>query len=155
MKKPPALSSNFRHLEEHDPQLLRTGLLAERYFADDPNTCLLKLRQLGELLAQSTAARVGVYRDPEEGQYELLGRLRDHGILPVEIQQLFHEIRRTGNAANHDLAGDHRAALTLLKMAWQLGVWFHRTFKDANYPRFVSWTQEFLALRGQRLGDRF
>ena len=43
------LHSNFAHLEEHDKQLLRLGLLAERYFADDPNTSLLKLRQLTEL----------------------------------------------------------------------------------------------------------
>ena len=27
-------------------------MLAEKYFADDPNTCLLKLRQLAEPLAQ-------------------------------------------------------------------------------------------------------
>ena len=39
--------SNFTHLRAHDEQLVRLGLLAERYFAEDPNTCLLKLRQLG------------------------------------------------------------------------------------------------------------
>ena len=38
-----------------------------------------------------------------------------------------------GNAASHDLAGDHRAALAMLKIAWQIGVWFHRTFKDAQF----------------------
>ncbi len=32
------LRSNFTHLQEHDEQLLRLGMLAERYFADDPNT---------------------------------------------------------------------------------------------------------------------
>jgi hypothetical protein len=30
--------SNFSHLKAHDEQLERLGLLAERYFADDPNT---------------------------------------------------------------------------------------------------------------------
>lgn len=38
--------SNFAHLRAHDEQLVRLGMLAERYFSDDPNTCLLKLRQL-------------------------------------------------------------------------------------------------------------
>jgi len=47
----PKLSSNFAHLQSHDEQLLRLGMLAERYFTEDPNTCLLKLRQLAELLA--------------------------------------------------------------------------------------------------------
>ncbi|MEW6521366.1 MAG: type I restriction-modification system endonuclease [Thermodesulfobacteriota bacterium] len=127
------LHSNFAHLEEHDKQLLRLGLLAERYFADDPNTSLLKLRQLTELLAQHVASRIGLYASAEEPQYELIRRLQDHGILSREIGQLFSEVRRAGNAANHALAGDHRTALTALKISWQLGVWFHRTFKAPGF----------------------
>ena len=133
MKSRPLLSSNFSHLQPHDEQLLRLGMLAERYFPDDPNTCLLKLRQLTELLAQLVASGVGVFDHPDEGQYELLNRLRDHGILPAEIHQLFGEVRRTCNAANHALAGDHRTALATLKITWQLGVWFHRTFGDPHF----------------------
>ncbi len=133
MKSRPALSSNFAHLQTHDEQLLRLGMLAERYFSEDPNTCLLKLRQLSEVLAQLVASNVGILDRPEDGQYELLSRLRDHGILPYEIHQLFGEVRRTGNSANHALAGDHRTALAMLKIVWQIGVWFHRTFKNPNF----------------------
>jgi type I restriction enzyme R subunit len=133
MKPRTPLNSNFAQLKQHDEQLLRVGMLAERYFTDDPNTSLLKLRQLAEGIAQITATYVGIYKSPQEGQYELLGRLRNEGILPQEIYQLFNELRRTGNAASHDLAGDHRAALAVLKIAWQIGVWFHRTFKDAQF----------------------
>ena len=43
------LRTNFAQLQEHDEQLLRLGMLAERYFPDDPNTCLLKLRQFAEV----------------------------------------------------------------------------------------------------------
>jgi len=133
MRPRPGLTSNFAHLQAHDEQLLRLGMLAERYFAEDPNTCLLKLRQLAELLAQITASNVGILDRPEDGQYELLLRLRDHGILPAEIFQLFGEVRRTGNAANHSLTGDHRTALATLKIVWQLGVWFHRTFAKPDF----------------------
>lgn len=103
--------SNFGFLSQHDEQLVRLGMLAERYFPDDPNTTLLKVRQLAELLAQLVATKVGLYTSPEEGQYELLRRLQDQGILPREIAQLFGEVRRAGNAANHAISGDHRAAL--------------------------------------------
>ena len=72
MYKPPLLTSNFAHLQEHDEQLLRLGMLAERYFPDDPNTTLLKLRQLAELLAQLVATQVGLYQSSEESQYDLL-----------------------------------------------------------------------------------
>lgn len=129
----PRLQSNFACLAEHDEQLLRVGVLAERYFPDDPNTSLLKLRQLAEILAQTVASYSGLYADPEESQYDLLSRLRDRSILPYEIHQLFGEVRRTGNAANHSLTGDHRTALATLRIAWQLSVWFHRTFRDPGF----------------------
>ena len=85
--------TNFAHLEAHDEQLVRLGMLAERYFADDPNTALLKLRQLAELLAALVAAKVGLYTSREEAQYDLLRRLQDQGILPREVAQLFGEVR--------------------------------------------------------------
>lgn len=128
-----APTTNFAYLKQHDEQLARLGMLAERYFPDDPNTSLLKTRQLAELLAQMVAARAGLYTGPEEGQYELLRRLQDQGILPREIAQLFGEVRRAGNAANHAISGDHRTALSMLRLSWQLGLWFHRTFKDASF----------------------
>ncbi len=125
--------TNFAHLREHDEQLLRLGMLAEKYFAEDPNTCLLKLRQLAELLAQLLASQVGLFVSAQEAQYDLLRRLQDRGILPREVAQLFGEIRRSGNAASHALTDDHRTALSSLKIAWQLGLWFHRTFKNPSF----------------------
>src|SRR3989442_10998178 len=121
MYKPPLLTSNFAHLQEHDAQLLRLGMLAERYFPDDPNTSLLKLRQLAELLAQLVATQVGLYQSSEEAQYDLLRRLQDQGILPREIAQLFGEVRRAGNAASHAMAGDHHTPPAPPQITPQLG----------------------------------
>lgn len=126
-------TSNFSVLSQHDEQLLRLGMLAEKYFAEDPNTCLLKLRQLTESLAQLLAARTGLFISAEEKQYDLLRRLQDNGVLPREVYQMFNEVRRSGNAASHSLSGDHRSALSSLKLTWQIGLWFHRTFKDAGF----------------------
>ena len=53
------MATNFKQLQSYEPQLARLGLLAEKYFPDDPNTALLKVRQFGELLAQSVAAYSG------------------------------------------------------------------------------------------------
>ena len=125
--------TNFAFLQAHDAQLLRLGMLAEKYFADDPNTCLLKLRQLAELLAQLTAANVSLYTAPDESQYDLLRRLQDQSILPREAAELFGEVRRAGNAANHAGKDDHSSALAILRITWQLGLWFHRTFKEPAY----------------------
>ncbi|MFO7634654.1 MAG: type I restriction-modification system endonuclease, partial [Caldilinea sp.] len=46
---------------------------------------------------------------------------------------LFHEVRRAGNAASHELHSSYMTALSALKMSWQLGLWFHRTFAEPAY----------------------
>ena len=129
----PTGSANFAFLERYEPALPSIAGLAERYFPDDPVTALMKLRQFGELLAQETAARLGAYLSPEEPQSDLLGRLRRDGTLPGQVLELFHFLRRVGNAASHDHRGDHSTALSALKMARQLAVWFHRTFGDPTF----------------------
>jgi type I restriction enzyme R subunit len=60
------LQTNFAFLVEYDEQIVRLGMMAEKYFAEDPNTSLLKIRQYAELLAQQIATRVGAYDVPGE-----------------------------------------------------------------------------------------
>lgn len=119
--------TNFGFLEVHDAQLVRLGILAERYFRDDPNTCLFKLRQFGEVLAKLTAANVGLSFDPRGSQDELLRLLSRRMVIQGRANQLFHELRKVGNVAVHELADDSSKALSSLKYARELGVWFHRT----------------------------
>jgi type I restriction enzyme R subunit len=57
-------------------------MLAENCFTDHPNTCILKLRQLGEALAQHVASRVGLL-EAEESQFYLIRRLQDEGYPPA------------------------------------------------------------------------
>ena len=122
------VSPNFAFLKVHDLQLVRLGSQAERYFAEDPNTCLIKLRQFGELLAQLVAATVGLYEDKAETQLELLRRLELRGAIGGEALDLFHELRKSGNRATHSRSGEQRTALSNLKYARVLGIWFHRSY---------------------------
>jgi type I restriction enzyme, R subunit len=129
-------SGNFRFLDAHDIQLARLGALAERYFHDDPNTCLIKLRQFAELLTQLIAAKTGLYEAGDESQADLLRRLRFERVLPPQVADLFHTLRILGNSAAHGAAGTLSEALNALKYARQAGVWFHRTF--GRDPSFVA-----------------
>jgi type I restriction enzyme, R subunit len=126
----------FLFLKQHDIQLVRLGALAERYFHDDANTCLIKLRQFGELIAQVIAVRTGLFQTRDASQADLLRRLRFERLLPPEVAELFHEIRVLGNRATHGSGGTPSEALNALKYARQVGVWFHRTY--GKEPKFVS-----------------
>jgi len=129
----PPSSPNFGFLQAHDPLLVALGAQAERYFADDPSTTLIKLRQFAEVLARRIAAIIGVYTSADASQLDLINRLRDEGVVTPQIRQLFHDLRRAGNAAAHEARGTHAEALHQLKMARELGVWFHRALKDKSF----------------------
>jgi hypothetical protein len=129
----PPKSANFRFLAKRYPDLDRIGAGCERYFSDDPVVALILLRQFGEVLAQMLAARSGLLTDAREPQADLLRRLRVEGNYPPSVMELFHQLRKSGNAATHNRDGDHASALSCLKMARQLAIWFYRTFDDQNF----------------------
>jgi len=121
-------SANFAFLKPYGEGLVALGAQAERYFTDDPVTALVKLRQLAERLAPEAAARVGLFASTEENQVDLLRRLIDRGVTTREVHELFHGIRKEGNAAVHQNEGSHQEALHQLKAVRALAVWFHRSF---------------------------
>lgn len=125
-------SSNFGFLGAHNKQLVTLGGLAERYFPSDPSTAIVKLRQFAELMAKLVAAHHAVYRDERETFEETLRRLSYDHLLPKEAADIFHALRKAGNSAVHEATGDHSSALTALKLAWSLGIWFHRTYGRAE-----------------------
>ncbi|TIN43080.1 MAG: type I restriction-modification system endonuclease [Mesorhizobium sp.] len=121
-------TSNFIFLAVHDAKLVTLGGQAERYFRDDPSTAIIKLRQFAELMAKLIAARHAAYRGERETFEETLRRLSYERIIPKGVADLFHTLRKTGNTAVHEAEGNHTNALTSLKFAHSLGVWFHRTY---------------------------
>jgi type I restriction enzyme R subunit len=129
------LSANFDHLTELSPELHRLGVLAERFFTEDANTSLIKSRQFGEYMAKEIAALSGLY-DPitRETTNDLLRRLATQQVLPREVADIFHAIRKRGNDAAHSLTGSPADALAALKFCRALGIWYRRTYgRDPDY----------------------
>jgi type I restriction enzyme R subunit len=127
-------TSNFGFLGVHSPQLVQLGALAERYFRDDPGTAIFKLRQFAELLSKTIAARHALYLGQQETFEDTLRRLAFERIIPKEASDVFHALRKAGNRAAHEAKGNHTDALSALKFARQLGIWFHRTYgKQADF----------------------
>ena len=124
--------SNFSFLAQGFPLLAQLGLAAEQAFAGDPNTTLIKLRQLGEAMAQDLAVRAGVEFKQETSQADLLYRLQRHIQLDPEIRQLFHTLRTEGNRAVHQFQTHHRQAMDGLKVARALAIWFHQSVSGSG-----------------------
>lgn len=126
-------SSNFFFLQEHDPVFLQLASTAEQVFANDPNTTLIKLRQLGEALAQDLASRAGIEFDATTTQSDLLYKLSRDIQLDQNIRSLFHTLRIEGNKATHQFRTLHREAIDGLKVARALAIWYHQSFgKTSN-----------------------
>ncbi|HET9147680.1 MAG TPA: DUF4145 domain-containing protein [Acetobacteraceae bacterium] len=62
---------------------------------------------------------------------DLLRTLKLKSVLPQEIADLFYHLKRVGNAAAHENAGNTGDALAALKIARAAAVWFHRSYGGA------------------------
>lgn len=118
-------TSNFSFLAEHDPVFLQLASTAEQVFTADPNTTLIKLRQLGEALAQDVAARAGIEFHADTSQADLLFNLNREINLDPTIRGLFHTLRVEGNKATHQFRTQHKEAMDGLKVARASAIWFH------------------------------
>ncbi len=125
--------TNFGFLKQHSPLLHTLARQAERYFAEDPNTCLFKLRQFGEKLAQLLCAATRTPMPYENRQVDVIRALQDNGVIGRELADRFHAIRKSGNEAVHNFTGAHNEALTMLKMAHLLGVVYYKYTQDKNF----------------------
>lgn len=130
----PIHSPNFSFLAQQDPLLVDLAAHAERYVFDDPNVCLIKLRQFSEYLARYIAVEIGINLTNITDQASLLGTLRSRNAIPFEVYELFHGLRKSGNDAVHQNMGDQSQALHHLKMARQIAIWFKRSY--GNSPNF-------------------
>ena len=125
---------NFTFLSQHDPVLQKLAALAERFVFEDPNTALIKIRQLAETLAKGVAAQIGLSCGRDETFLDIERALRDRGLLDQSLHQVMRSVRMAGNEAVHELGGDRREAFYQLKMVRQLAVWFHKTVtRNANF----------------------
>ncbi|WP_010323160.1 type I restriction-modification system endonuclease [Marinobacterium stanieri] len=123
---------NFNFLAEHDELFVQLATAAEQTFASDPNTTLIKLRQLGEALAQHIAVLSGVEFDTQTSQSDLLYRLNRELQLEPQVKELFHTLRIEGNRATHQFRTRHKEAMDGLRLARELAIWFHRSFGKAG-----------------------
>lgn len=126
-------SSNFCFLEEHNPDLVKIAAEAEMFCqSDSPRQAVMNMRLFGEMITQEIVIRTGV--NCKESQYDRLQHLERKNLIPKNIADLLHKIRKAGNTAVHPNEGNTSKeikiskALRCIKHAWEVAVWFHESF---------------------------
>ncbi|MBU1642108.1 type I restriction-modification system endonuclease, partial [bacterium] len=129
------LISNFHFLQQHDPIFYQLASTAEQLFSLDPNTTIMKLRQLAEAFAKDIASRFNIPPYSYDNQSELIYQIDRKITLDSRVRDIFHKLRKDGNKAVHEFTyGDHKQAITDLQLAHKLAIWYHLTFgEDASF----------------------
>lgn len=126
------MSRNFDFLNPRDAVLFEHVERAEKYFPTDPSTCLIKLRQFAERLADLLVHlhKVPVSSDDLLDRIKILERA---GKMRSMYAGFMHEIRQFGNRAVHRFEGSAVDATKQLRNAWHLAIWYEQKHFNAEF----------------------
>ena len=120
--------TNFQFLKKDWNILAKIGEMAEYTLHKDPNTAIIKIRQLGEYIAKSML-KVEKLNEPESGsQLDRIKILKTYDLIPEDIENILQLIRKKGNTAVHNMSGNESEAETLLSLVVKLCGWFNEIY---------------------------
>jgi len=128
-------SQNFGYLLKHEPLLVVDGATAETYVYSDPDAAMFKARRftetLAKLLVSLTQTRWLEQPAAAPADQGARRRRRPGAADPGEVRQ-----GQIGwQSGGPRLFRDVRAALTSVKLCFDLGYWFHRALVPGDEER--------------------
>ena len=96
------MADNFSFLTQKFPILAKFGSLAEQYLYSDPNSCMIKLRMLGETVVNLIFRYEKIAVDPELNAAKRIRLLEEEGIVDQDFADILHILRKKGNQAAHE-----------------------------------------------------
>ena len=116
--------SNFAFVNGLSTTISELGQRAETYFSDDPNTSLIKLRQMVERMVDEIIGYSNVFVGKDDGLLDRILKLEHNGLLPPFPAGLCHSVRRAGNDAVHGIVNQHKIAAEQMRNTRRLMVWY-------------------------------
>lgn len=126
------VTSNFTFLEKEYPALFRLGILAEKNIYEDPSTTLTKLRIFSELIALMLGDFEGFQNFEDLSQFERLKALEESSMVPYEIKDILHKLRKSGNKGSHSGDASAAEARFMLRQAFNLSIWFYELYEEVE-----------------------
>lgn len=127
------MESNFQFLSKYWPELAEIGSVAESYLFSDPNACVFKIGLLSERIVSRIMLTEKIPDTPELTHAERIRILQRENLLPRNIDDILFAIRKARNDAVHSGESAPQKAHTLLRMSYNLCVWFMEVYGDWNY----------------------
>lgn len=147
------MQSNFEFLKKDWEILANIGTVAEYNLYVDPNTTIIKTRQLAEALAKLMMKVENLNDKKTMQQHERVKILKDNDLITDDIDKIFTALRTKGNKAAHGLYGDEETADNLLSMTVKLCAWFQEVYgSDHNFssddisyeqPQKINYIEEY------------
>lgn len=129
--------NNFSFLEKDFPSLAKMGSLAENYRESDPNSSIIKLGMMGEAII-AMMFKFDQVREPADNKaITRIDTLQREGLLPRDVVDVLHLIRKARNKAVHDGWGDTDTATKFLPVIHSVAAWFAYTYGslDLEIPK--------------------
>ncbi len=126
--------SNFTFLKTCWSDLARLGELSEKYVYSDPNTSVIKQGMLAEIMVKYMLAYDGVKEPKVDNTHaKRICLLKQHELLPQEIDHTLYILRKARNDAAHNGADEGEKALHNLPLLYRLCVWYMQTYGERHY----------------------
>jgi type I restriction enzyme R subunit len=122
--------SNFKFLEAEYPILFNIMQSAEFNLHKDSVTSLFKARQFGEKLTAIMFSEHCLMLPYKNDFHNRLVMLKDEGILPYNVKDLFFSVKGKGNIAVHQIRGSFYDAKMILNACFKIAVWFYKTYSE-------------------------
>lgn len=132
------MRDNFSFLEEDFPSLANFGRLAEGYRTSDPNSALIKLGMMGEAIVSMMFKFDQILEPYDNKAVTRINVLEREGLLPKDIVEILHLIRKARNKAAHEGWGDTETVEQFLPVMHSLAGWFAYTYGplDLEIPKY-------------------
>ena len=127
-------TSNFTFLRSEFPTLYTLSTKAEFQLHHDPVAALFKLWVFGEKLVERLFAEHQLPPLVENTQHRRLEELKRQGLLPRQVEDMLHLLKRKGNVAAHENSGSFQDAAVLLESVFHLGKWLVDSYSVMHDP---------------------
>jgi len=133
------MGGNFDYLKGPFPSLATLGNLAEAYRQSDPNSSLMKQGLIGESIVSMMFKFDHVTGPHDNKAVTRINALHREGLLPKDVVEVLHLLRKARNKAAHDGWDDEAAASQFLPVVHSLTGWFATTYGpvDLTVPAYA------------------